>query len=79
MVYPAVDLLSMTKPSCSVVVIDKGEVVLPQSVLSRKKVQFIGAEAAKGLNSLFLDVRRDYYSGFSGLYFKQYPYQNVLN
>ena len=79
MVFPAVDLLSMTKPSCSVIVIDKDEVVLPQSVLSKNKVQFIRAEAAEGLNTLFLEVRRDYYSGFSGLYFKQYPYQEELD
>lgn len=78
-VYPAVDLLSMTKPSCSIIVIDKDDVELPQSVLLRNKVQFIGADAANGLCSLYLDVWRDFYCGFSGLFFKRYPYQKVID
>ena len=51
-VFPAVDLLSMTRTGCQIVVIDKEEVTLPESVRGRKPVRFIRADAADGLAQL---------------------------
>lgn len=71
-VYPAVDLLQMTKSSCQIIVIDKDAEKLSSAVPSRRSPRFIIADAADGLSQLYSEVEHDYfYEG--GVYFNQYP------
>ncbi len=42
----------MTRTGCQIVVIDREEVTLPESVRGRKPVRFIRADAADGLAQL---------------------------
>lgn len=77
-VFPAVDLLTMTKTDCLIIVIDKGEVELPESIQKRKSVLFINADAAEGLAQLYAEVEQDYFMDFSGRFFKEYPLQSLF-
>ena len=71
-VFPAVDLLGMTKPSCQIIVIDKDAEELSGYVPAGRKTRFIVADAAEGLSQLYSEVEHDYfYKG--GLYFYNYP------
>jgi NAD-dependent deacetylase len=55
-VFPAANLLAMTKKSCQIIVIDKEKVELPESIPSGRKVRFIMADAAEGLSQLYSEV-----------------------
>ena len=77
-VFPAVDLLTMTKTDCLIIVIDKGEVELPESIQKRKSVLFINADASEGLAQLYAEVEQDYFMEFSGRFFKEYPLQSLF-
>lgn len=71
-VFPAVDLLGMTKPSCQIIVIDKDAEELSESIPIGKKTRYIVADAAEGLSQLYSEVEHDYfYKG--GVYFNYYP------
>ena len=71
-VYPAVDLLQMTKSSCQIIVIDKEAEKLSSSVPAGRKTRFIVADAADGLSQLYSEVEHDYFYG-CGIYFNKYP------
>ena len=55
-VYPAVDLLYMTRISCQIVVIDKEAEELSSSVPAGRKTRFIVADAADGLSQLYSEI-----------------------
>ena len=55
-VFPAVDLLGLIKPSCQVVVIDPGEVELPESFSKYHRVEHIKEPASTGLLKLFTET-----------------------
>lgn len=71
-VYPAVDLLYMTKFSCQIIVIDKEAEELSSSVSAGRKTRFVVADAADGLSQLYSEVEHDYYYE-GGMYFNKYP------
>ena len=51
-VFPAVDLLGMTKAGCELIVIDREEVELPENVVGKRRVKVIRASASEGLRQL---------------------------
>ena len=55
-VFPAVDLLGLIKPSCQVVVIDPGEVELPESFSKYHRVEHIKEPASTGLHKLLIET-----------------------
>lgn len=67
-VFPAVELLSMIKTDCQVIVIDKEEVELPENVRISKPLRYIKADAAEGLSQLYSEVEYDY-NNKGGVYF----------
>lgn len=67
-VFPAVELLSMIKTDCLVIVIDKEEVELPENVRISKPLRYIKADAAEGLSQLYSEVEYDY-NNKGGVYF----------
>ena len=69
-VYPAVDLLAMTKKNCQIIVIDKGDVELPEEVHTRNNFRYIIANASDGLSQLYAEVEYDYYN-HKGMYFNE--------
>lgn len=71
-VYPAVDLLSKTKASCLIIIIDNEKVELPESIQVGKKIRLINADAAEGLSEIYSEVECDYYNR-GGMYFNEYP------
>lgn len=59
-VFPAVDLLSMTKLGCQIIVIDKEDVEIPEAIKAKNTIRCIKAEAADGLSRLYTEVEYDY-------------------
>lgn len=51
-VFPAVDLLGMTKAGCELIVIDREEVELSENVVGKRRVKVIRASASEGLRQL---------------------------
>lgn len=61
-VFPAVDLLTMTKVGCQIVVIDRDDVEIPKAVKGNKPIRFIKADAAEGLEKLYNELKEEYES-----------------